>query len=135
MAADHFWKLNKGHLEFILLAAPADKLESMTGPIFDLAIDHEAEVDLLGTLVVMTYGTAGADSGIRGRRFQLVDALQKKFRNEIKMVHGAGFGHYGFVGGKGGGRFTFILPEFEQARAQLDRLSWGKVSEARERPT
>ena len=125
------WKLTKGWVEFILLDAPADKLPSMTGAIFDLAIDHEAEVDLMGSLVVMTYCTAGGDTGQRGKRFALIESLQKKFKSDIKLVHGAGFGHYGLVGGRGGGRFTFILPQFDQAKTELNSVAWGEIREVK----
>ena len=80
MRDQNFWKLNKGWIEFILLAAPPDELETMTGPIFDLAIEHEAEVDLMGSLVVITYGTSGVDTGIRGKRFPPIEKLTAKIR-------------------------------------------------------
>ena len=129
MPEEDRWQLNKGWIEFILLEAPADKLATMTGAIFDLAIDHEAEVDMMGSLVVMSYGTAGGDTGQRRKRFPLMDAVKKKFKQEIKLVHGAGFGHYGFVGGRGGGRFTFMLPQFDRAKTELTTLDWGEIRE------
>jgi hypothetical protein len=43
------------------------------------------------------------------------------------MVHGAAIGHSGYVGGKGGGRFSYFLPGLKEATARLDDLQAGEI--------
>ena len=129
MSADSPWKLRKGRIEFVLVAVQEPNAEHLIGDIFDLTLKHDAEVDLLNSVIVITYGTSGTEAFPKGRRFTLIEALRQKFGPRIRIVHGAGIGHSGYVGGTSGGRFNFILPGLKEATALLDDLAFGDVRE------
>ena len=129
MASENPWKLRKGRIEFILVAVAESNAETLIADIFDLTLKHDAEVDLMGSLVVITYGTAGTESFPKGRRFTLMEALRQKFGAQIQIVHGAGIGHSGYVGGQSGGRFSFILPGLDEAKGRVQNLEFGEVQE------
>ena len=129
MSADSPWKLRKGRIEFILVSVPATNSERLIADLFDLTLEHNAEVDLISSVVVITYGTAGTEALPKGRRFALIEALRDKFGPQIKIVHGAGIGHSGYVGGKSGGRFNYILPGLKEAKTRLEDLQPGEIVE------
>ena len=134
MSADSPWKLRKGRIEFILVAVPEPDAEKLIAEIFDLTLKHDAEVDLLNSVIVITYGTSGTEALPKGRRLVLIGALREKFGPRIRMVHGAGIGHSGYVGGKSGGRFSFILPGLKEASARLQDLEPGAILEFIQKP-
>lgn len=127
MSADSPWKLRKGRIEFILVAVPETDAQRIIAEIFDLTLEHEAEVDLLNSVIVITYGTLDGEASPKGKRFPLIETLQERFGARIKMVHGAGIGHSGYVGGKSGGRFSYILPGLKEATARLEELRPGEI--------
>ena len=129
MSADSPWKLRKGRIEFILVAVPEPDAENLIAEIFDLTLRHDAEVDLLNSVIVITYGTSGTEAFPKGQRWVLIEALREKFGTRVRMVHGAGIGHSGYVGGKSGGRFSFILPGLKEATARLQGLESGAILE------
>ena len=129
MSAENPWKLRKGRIEFILVAVPEANAENLIADIFDLTLKHDAEVDMMASLVLITYGTAGLEAFPKGRRFPLLEALRQSLGPKIKIVHGAGIGLSGFVGGKSAGRFNVILPRFSEAKAQVEDLDFGELKE------
>lgn len=129
MSHDSPWKLRKGRIEFVLVAVPEDNAESLIAEIFELTQKHDAEVDLVSSVAVITYGTDGTEAFPKGRRFPLIEALRQKMGDRVKMLHGAGIGHCGFVGGASGGRFNYILPGLKEAHRQIENLGFGEIKE------
>ena len=129
MSADSPWKLRKGRIEFILVAVPEASAERLIAAIFDLTLKYDAEVDMMASLVLITYGTSGMEAFPKGRRFPLLEALRQSLGPQIKIVHGAGIGLSGFVGGKSAGQFNVILPRFNEAKAQVENLAYGDLKE------
>jgi len=127
MSADSPWKLRKGRIEFILVAVPETDAQRVIAEIFDLTLEHDAEVDLLNSVIVITYGTLDGEVSPKGKRFALIETLRERFDAQIKMVHGAGIGHSGYVGGKSGGRFSYIVPGLKEATARLEDLQPAEI--------
>ncbi len=127
--------LKHGRIEFILAFVRGDgpaQVSDRIDQVAKLAVAHGAVIhQIVGALVVMAFGTtpAGQESGSRS---SLVPALAEVLARDVKIVHGAGEGHYGLFGTREHSvSFTFLVPEFDQALGALSRLAFGAVEELR----
>jgi hypothetical protein len=77
----------------------------------------------------MGFGTWGGTECKVTSRPELVSELQQRFREEIKIVHGAADGFFGAFGGVAMLSYTFTFPRFDAALATLGRLEFGMTEE------
>lgn len=94
-----------------------------------LAYHHGATVDaMLSGLVVIVFGHFHF-SGDAMDRDGLLASLHAEFPTDAKIVHGAGLAACGNVGGSTRMFFSFILPGFTSALADLAALPFGQTLE------
>jgi len=82
MSADSPWKLRKGRIEFVLVAVPETDAQRVIAEAFDLTLEHEAEVDLINSVIVITFGTLDAEASPKGKRFALIERVAGKVRRQ-----------------------------------------------------
>jgi len=125
--------LKQARIEFVLAFVKGDnsaRVAQHMARVADLAIAHGGVVhDLVGGLVVVAFGTHPALSVESKGRPALVDALQREFAGDVKIVHGAADGHYGLVGSEGRMSYTFLVPKFDEMLGALGRLGFGQIEE------
>lgn len=128
-------KIHAGRIEFVFVFVQADSPEQLAeriGLVADAGIEHQAVVhDLVGPMVVMAFGTLRAAENLPTSRSELVSHLQQRFASDIRIVHGAAYGHFGLFGGDKRFSYTFTFPRFDTALATLVRLEFGQTEELR----
>ena len=126
-------KIQSGPIEFVFVLVRADRPEQLAervGLVADTGIEHEAIVhDLVGPMVVMSFGTLQPVQRSPAPRAELVAHLQERFGSDIRIVHGATHGHFGLFGSDKRISFTFTFAHFDKALAALGRLEFGQTEE------
>ena len=126
-------KIQSGPIEFVFTLVRADRPEQLAervGMVADTGMEHYAVVhDLVGPTVVMAFGTLQAAQHSSTSRAQLVAHLQKRFGSDIRIVHGATYGHFGSFGSDKRISYTFTFAHFDKALAALGRLEFGQTEE------
>jgi hypothetical protein len=128
-------KLRGGIIEFLLVAVQGQSAEHISermGAVAEVALDHDAFVDsLISSLVVIVYGVLHFSDRPKGDRPTLARSLEQRFDNQIKIIHGTRFGHFGNLGGRSGQRwsYSFIIPGFLDALAALSKMNFGETME------
>jgi hypothetical protein len=89
-----------------------------------------AVVDILGPLVVATFGRTQFASLNLVEMGSLVADLTRQLGPNLKLVHGIRDGHSGLIGSKTGCiSYSFLVPGFEEILCALGRLEFGQIEE------
>jgi hypothetical protein len=105
-----------------------ESISSRMGEIAEVGIEYDAVVDhLIPPFVILVYGVLPFSSCDQKTPEKLIEALLKKFQNEIKVVYLRGRGKYGNIGGPSRFSYTFIMPQFTSALSSILSLPFGQV--------
>jgi hypothetical protein len=125
--------LRTGEIGYVLAWLRGDSAEQISermGRTAEIAVQYGGITDcMVSGLIVVCFGALQlADSQPRDRS-GLVAALIQEYGEDIKLVHGTSWGHYGNLGGSKRLAYSFVLPEFERALARLCALQFGQTEE------
>ena len=124
-------KLKKSKVDFILVAVRGDgeELTKRIARLVALAEEYGASAEATAGIVLVTYGAlADEEKGDQQPR-GLLDALERSFPSDVKILYGAEVGHSGFMVGREHLAYNILLPHLTKARHRLHDLSWGEVFE------
>jgi len=123
----------ESQIELVLVFVRGDKPEQISeliGRVIEISMAHQAYVDgLVASVVVAGFSTHPASKPTPGARSGLVADLLGQLGPNIKVVHGAGQGCYGFFGTDKHLRYSFVFPEFDCALGLLSQTEFGTAKE------
>jgi len=126
-------RIQSRRIEFVFVLIRADSPEQLSkriGLVTDAGLKHGAVVhSVIGPMVVMAFGTLRWAQPADTSRTNLVNYMQERFGNDIRIAHGAADGHFGNFGGGKSIHLTFSFPRFEAVLAALGRLEFGQTEE------
>jgi hypothetical protein len=136
---EDFRTLKDGQIEFVLIAVRGETpqiISERMGKIAAIACQHNGIIDsLVSSLVIVVWGMIEFDTKQQGDRFTLIEALNKTFGDNIKVVHGSENGCFGNLGSDTRMSFSFIVPSFINALGLLANLPYGETKQVRNVPT
>ena len=84
---------------------------------------------IISSLVILTTGMFPSPANVEPDQVAFVELLSATHGKTIKILHGTAHGDVGNLGSSKRFSFSFIVPDFLSALAELSELSYGEVRE------
>ena len=125
--------LHNGEIGYVLAWVRGDSAEQISkrmGRTAEIAAYYGGITDcMISGLIVVCFGTLQVANPQPQDRSGLVAQLIQEYGEDIKLVHGTSWGHYGNLGGPKRMAYSFVLSEFERALGRLCTLQFGQTEE------
>jgi hypothetical protein len=123
--------LKKSKIDFVLIEvrAEGEELSKCISALMALAEQHGASSELLGGILMMSYGALADDQKAEDESESLLEDLKRQYPSGVKILHGPELGYSGFFVGSRHIAYNIILPHLTKARHRLEGLNWGEVEQ------